>query len=176
MISDGQGFIHEELDLKILILYILSKLSGPIDIYQLFDICKCDNAVGYFDYSQCLNDLIDNANIAVSDEDDECVLITGKGRTNVSAVGGNLPNSVRNKADWLIEDANEIITRETLVKTRYDADSANPHVELSLSDGVSDILNISVFCGDEKLAAKIRKNFKKNAEQYFNDILSMLSE
>lgn len=176
MISDGQGFIHEELDLKILILYILNKLSGPVDIYQLFDICKCDNAVGYFDYSQCLNDLIDNANVKTSEEDDECVVITEKGRSNVSAVGGTLPNSVRNKADWLIEDVNEVISREELVKTAFVSDNKNSRVELSLSDGVSDILKLSVFCGDEKLASKIRKNFKKNAERYFNDILSMLSE
>ena len=173
---DELGFIHEELDLKILILYILSKLKGPINIYSLFEICKCDNAVGYFDYSECLNDLIGNENIAVSEEDDENVLITDKGRQNALAVGGNLPNSVRNKAQWLIEDANEEIVRASLVKTSYITEGSDSKVALSLSDGVSEILSLSMLCSDEKLALKIRKNFKKNAERYFNDILRMLSE
>jgi len=176
MFTDAQGFIHEELDLKILILYILNKLSGPISIFSLFEICKCDNAVGYFDYSDCLSDLIDNANVAVSEDDEDCVYITEKGRVNVSAVGGNLPNSVRNKAEWLIEDANEDIAREALIKTGCVSENGINKVELSLSDGVSDIMKLSVFCGDEKLSAKIRKNFKKNAEQYYINIMNMLSE
>ena len=74
---DHLGFIHEELDIKILILYILRRLPGSVDPNTLCDLCRdCDTGVGYFAYSDCLADLIDNGLIA---ESEEGLRITEKG-------------------------------------------------------------------------------------------------
>ena len=43
------GFIHEKLDIKILILYILRRLPGTVDPETLAELCQCDSGVGYFD-------------------------------------------------------------------------------------------------------------------------------
>ena len=53
------GFIHEKLDIKILILYILRRLPGTVDPETLAELCQCDSGVGYFDYSDCLAELVD---------------------------------------------------------------------------------------------------------------------
>ncbi|MFR5421443.1 MAG: DUF4364 family protein [Oscillospiraceae bacterium] len=56
---EGIGFIHEKLDIKILILYILNHLPAAVDAQTLSDLVFCDNGIGYFDYSDCLAELVD---------------------------------------------------------------------------------------------------------------------
>ena len=55
------GFVREQLDIKILILYILARLPGPVDRESLADIVFCDGAVNYFSFSECLSELIARA-------------------------------------------------------------------------------------------------------------------
>ena len=52
------GFIHEKLDIKILILFILRRLPGEVEPETLCELCQCDGGIDYFDYSDCLSDLI----------------------------------------------------------------------------------------------------------------------
>ena len=46
---DRLGFIHEKLDIKILILFILRRLPGTVDRDMLSDFTQCDGGVGAFD-------------------------------------------------------------------------------------------------------------------------------
>ena len=39
------GFIQNELDLKLLVLYIMSRAAGPITFLQLLDLALCDAGV-----------------------------------------------------------------------------------------------------------------------------------
>ena len=48
---DNFGFIHGELDTKILILFILRRLPRPVDADTLAELCFCDTGVSWFDYS-----------------------------------------------------------------------------------------------------------------------------
>ena len=42
------GFIHDKLDIKFLILYITSRLAGPVDFTTLAELSFCDEGVSYF--------------------------------------------------------------------------------------------------------------------------------
>ena len=39
------GFIHDKLDIKFLILYIMSRVAAPIDMPTLADLTMCDEGV-----------------------------------------------------------------------------------------------------------------------------------
>ena len=88
---DNLGFIHEKLDIKILILYILRRLPYTVEPETLQELCQqCDTGIGYFDYSDCLSELVDTGHVT---EDEEGYRITGKGVKNAEAVGGGLAMS-----------------------------------------------------------------------------------
>ena len=62
------GFIHEKLDIKILILFILRRLPGVVDPETLGELCQCDGGIGYFDYSDCLSELVETGHIEEHEE------------------------------------------------------------------------------------------------------------
>ena len=45
------GFIHDKLDIKLLILYIMDRVAAPIDFDTLTDLSMCDNGVDYFQFA-----------------------------------------------------------------------------------------------------------------------------
>ena len=56
---DHFGFIHEKMDIKILILFVLNLLPAPVDSLTLSELVFCDDGIGYFDYSDCLAELVE---------------------------------------------------------------------------------------------------------------------
>ena len=166
------GMVHTEVDNKVLILYILNRLSCPIDRDLLFEICICDNGVSYFEYSDYLEDLVENGNIAVNEDGEYS--ITPKGRKNGSEVESRLPKSVRNAADRAITPVDTALKRGELITARRTDDKTGSFMHLSLSDGEIELMNLDIFCGDPERARLIRRNFRLNAENIYNKILEML--
>lgn len=168
------GFIHDELDIQILILYILEKLPSPIEHYKLSDLVLFDGGFTWFDYSQCLAKLIRTEH--VTDEDGRYV-ITDKGRRNVNAVASSLPYTVRAKADRLCAPVAAAMLRSSMIET--DAapdDQGGQSVSLRMSDGMGEIISLRLAVPEEKTAAQIQKRFKDHAEEIYNQIITLLTE
>ena len=171
---DHLGFIHEELDIKILILFILRRLPGTVEPNTLSDLCRaCDDGVGYFDYSDCLADLIDNGLIA---ESEDGFTITEKGAKNVELVETSIPYSVRSKAVKLLQPEQKRLRRESMIKTSHTLDEDGCFVELAMSDGEGEIIRMRILCGGEEQAKAMEKNFRKRAENYYQKFIELLSE
>ena len=64
----GQGFIHDKLELKFLILYIAARVIEPIPFDTMLDLTMCDDAVDYFDFTECLRDLVDTEHLTLSQD------------------------------------------------------------------------------------------------------------
>ncbi len=173
MIEENYGFIHEELDIKILILYVLHKLPYVVEPDTLFDLCASDSGVGYFTYSECLEALVSNENVV---ETEFGYRITEKGIVNARAVGSSLPYSVRNKIDRLIEPVEARLARQSMIRAEYHTGDTGGMVSLGVSDGVGEFLSLELLVGSEEQARKIRRNFRKDAEAYYNKLLEVLSE
>lgn len=167
------GFIHEKLDIKILILYILRRLPGTVEPETLAELCQCDSGVGYFDYSDCLAELVETEHIT---ENEEGYCITEKGARNADAVGSSLPYSVRAKANKLIAPVEERMRRAAMITAKhYNTDDGGMTVELAMSDGMGEIIHLSFLCAGEEQAKLIQKNFRRDAEGYYQKIVELLS-
>ena len=170
---DHWGFIHEELDIKILILFVLRRLPGVVDPNELSDLCRsCDEGFDYFEYSDCLADLIDNGLIA---ENEDGFSISEKGAKNVEIVENDIPYSVRSRAEKLLKPLRDRLRRESMIKTSHVNEKNGCFVRLSMSDGEGDVINLRLLCGGEEQAKTMEKNFRKNAEAFYQQFIELLS-
>ena len=164
------GFVREELDIKILILYILARLPGPVDRESLADIVFCDGAVNYFAFSECLSELISTGHIVKEYGKYE---ITEQGRMDGAMIETSLPISVRDNADVGMLPVAERISRESLIRTEHSVHNTGCTVKLTLSDGKGIVLDLSALVGDEEQAKIIEKKFRMNAEEFYLRILNL---
>ena len=171
---DRLGFIHEELDIKILILYILRRLPGAVEPETLLDLCQCDGGVGYFEYSDCLNDLVENGHIQQTA--DGYYQITETGARNADTVESSLPFSVRAKAQRVLAPVEERLRRAAMLTARHELTETGCMVELAMDDGVGEVLRLRFLCAGEEQAKRIEKNFRRDAEAYYQKIAELLSE
>lgn len=170
---NNHGFIHEELDIKILILFVLSRLSGAVDAETLADLCLVDSGVGYFEYSDCLGDLVDTGHV---EKNEIGYQITEKGRRNAEAVYSSIPFSVRRKTQELISPVEEHIRRQAMITAEHSMDTGACRLKLSLSDGAGELMNLSFVCPDEETAKLAEKKFRESAEDYYLKIVELFCE
>ena len=168
------GFIHEKLDIKILILFILRRLPGEVEPETLCELCQCDGGIDYFDYSDCLSDLIETGHIK---ETPTGYTITDKGAKNAEAVESSLPYSVRMKADRVTEPIAEQMRRAAMIVAQHtNTPEGGCNVHLALSDGIGQIVSMQLLAADEAQARTMEHYFKAHAEDVYQALVRLLTE
>ena len=171
--EDRFGFIHEKLDIKLLILYVLRHLPSEIDGERLADLVLIDGGIGYFDYKDCLAELAESSQVS---ENEDGYAITAKGSRNCEILESTLPFSVRMHADKAMAPVVEEMRRSAMIRANHEAGENGVTVYLAISDGVGSIFDLKILAADEQQALRIEKNFKKNAEGYYHRFIRALSE
>lgn len=167
------GFIHEELDIKLLILYVLKLLPGRVSFQELSDLVLIDGGFDYFEYSQCLSELVDTGHVV---RDEGFYRVTEKGSEHLSAIESSLPYSVRVKADKHARPVVERMQREALIGASHqETPEGGCMLKLSLSDGVGDILRLKILTGSQEQALAMEKAFRGRAEGVYQDIIRLLT-
>ncbi len=166
------GFIHDKLDIKILILFVLRRLSEPVTLDKLAELTLCDGGISYFDFAECVDELITTGHI---EADGDSYTITEKGIRNGSITENGLPYSVRVKAEKSATAANAQLRRQSMITTSRSIRRGGGYsVDLSLSDGMGEILSLELYAANEAQAIDIEKGFRERAESVFNVIIEEL--
>ena len=163
------GFIHEKLDIKILILFILRRLPGPIDFEALTELTMCDGGISYFDFAECVADLVKTDHIQVMDD---MYSITERGWKNSITTEVSLPASVKQKAERSSTDYRTEKNRDSMITTLHEAiDSGGFNVDLALSDGIGEVVSMRLFAANERQAADLERGFRKRAEGIYSALI-----
>ena len=171
--EERRGFIHDRLDIKLLILFVLRRLPSEIDGERLADLVLIDGGIGYFDYKDCLAELVDTAQI---EEREDGYVITAKGSRNVEILESSLPYSVRVKAEKTAAPVIEEMRRSAMILANHETGENGVTVYLAMDDGVGTIFDLKILAADEQQAKRMEKNFKRNAESFYQRFIAELSE
>jgi len=167
------GFIHDRIEIKVLVLFVMRRLPEPVTIEVLTELTMCDEGISYFDVTDCIAMLVNTNHLKIENNK---YSLTAKGNRNGEILEKNLPYSVRTKA----EDATAIVrgaqSRNAMIKTNRNAEGEGGYkVSLSLSDGIGEIVSMDLFAANEQQAETLEKGFRKNAEKLYNAIIEMLT-
>lgn len=166
------GFIREKLDIKILILFILRRLPEPVTFDKLSELALCDDGISYFDFAECLSDLVKTEHITT---DGHTYTLTEKGTRNGGITENSLPFSVRVKAEKNASDLRFIMNRKSMISVAHSIRRKGGYtVDLSLSDGISDIIALKLYAVSQNQAMALEDGFTKNAETIYNEIIKLI--
>lgn len=167
------GFIQDELDLKLLVLYIMARVAAPITFFQLLDLALCDAGVDYFSLTQAVTHLVETGHLTL---EDERYSITEKGRSNSQICESSLPYSVRRHCAENLVKVNDALRREQQIQASI---TPNPDgtctVHLSFSDDNGPLLDMNFISPTCARADALVSRFKKKPEQMYHKIMDVFN-
>lgn len=166
------GFIHDKLDIKILILFILRRLPEPVTFETLGELTMCDEGISYFDFAECVAELVTTEHVTT---DGHTYSLSDKGVKNGEITENSIPFSVRVKAEKNASDLSFLLNRKSMISAAHTIRRKGGYtVDLSLSDGISEIISLKLYAASQTQAQALEDGFSKNAEGIYNKIIKML--
>ena len=161
---------------KVLILYLLNKLSDGIKNDNLYKIVSSANSINYFYFQELLTDLIETNLVgSFTKDEDTFVKITSEGKNSLSLTKSLLPGILKLKADSIFKDEVSNIAEESSIVTEYSPENENNYtVKCKIVEKTETVFEISTFAGSRDRAKQISDNWKNNANIIYPKILSLL--
>jgi len=161
---------------KVLILYMLDKISKDIAESSLFKIISSINDINYFYFGQTLNDLAQTRLVDSYAKDKEAIYrITSEGKNALSLTKDLLPGIIKLKADNIFKEELSTIEEESSVVAEYTPKNENDYtIKCKIVENNETIFEVSTFAGSRENAKKIVDNWNKNANTIFPKILDLL--
>lgn len=168
------GFIHDKLDIKLLLLYLMARVEGSVDLTTLTDLAFCDEGVTYFDFAEAVAELVETGHLTLSDGR---YTITDKGRRNGEACESSLAYSVRRKCDRNLVQVNGMLRRDAQVRSELlPRPDGGTTLRLILDDEKGNIMTLDMLTVSPEQASQLAEKFRAQPEKLYHGILQALLE
>ena len=163
---------------KVVILYILSKLSTPISNDNLYKLVLSSCDMNYFYFQQFLLDLADNKYIDCINKDNITIYkITTAGSEILKLTEDLIPGIDKLQIDTsLSKELGEVKTSSAVVADFTPINENHYIVSCKIIENNDCIFEIKVSAPSREQAKKIVDNWQANHQEYYTSILNMLTE
>ena len=161
---------------KVLILYLLNKISDGIKSDNLYKIISIANNINYFYFQELVTDLIETNLIgSFTKDEDTFIKITSEGQNALSLTKSLLPGILKLKADNAFKDTISSIEEEASIITEYTPKNESDYtVTCKIVEKNDVIFEVSAFAGSRERAKQISDNWKNNANIIYPKIINLL--
>ena len=167
------GFIHDMLDVKVLILFVTARANYPMSVQEIYETCYVDDCLSYFDVCTAIPEMVNSGHLRESEEGK--FVITEKGREDGETTADSIAFTVRQKAENLINRYNRQIKRSSYVKTQIiPREGGEYSVIMTLDDEVSNLMTLELVAPDQRQAVRLARLFEKKAENVYNLTMTVL--
>ena len=167
------GFIQDELDLKLLVLYIMARVAAPITFLQLLELALCDAGVDYFSLTEAVDHMVTTGQL---ERLEDRYAITDRGRTNSEICESSLPYSVRRRCDENLVKVNDALRRDQQVQGSV---LPNPDGTCTLclhfSDDSGPLMELQLLSPSPVQADRLLQRFKASPETIYHGIMALLA-
>ena len=170
-----QGGLHTLGDVKALILYILHSASRSLEREHLTEIILNDGLVDYFDFSQGLQELLQEGLIDISSPNEtNSFVITDVGIRTMELYQKNIPFNVKKRALAALTKTLAKIRRESNTHTDVALVEGGYLVTCCLTEENKTLLEYKVLVPDEMQAHIIADQFLKHPTEKYQSIMAAL--
>ena len=168
------GFIQSDLDLKMLILYLMDRVAAPVSFLQLADLAMCDAGVDYFSLTQAVAHMVETEHLTL---ENERYTITEKGRRNSKICQDSLPFSVRRRCDANLAALNQALRRQEQVQTDLlPNQDGSCMVRLFLADEDGVLMEAKLFAPSEEAGEKMARRYQEEPEKFYQLLTDFLNQ
>lgn len=159
-----RGFIQGKMEIKFLLLYILARAEGPMDLDTLTDVAMCDDGVSYFDFTTALAEIVNTEHVT---KEEGRYTITAKGRKNGATMEDELPYSVRVRCDQKMGQVNARFRREKRIRTAVEpTDNGEWRVMLALDGEETPVFQLELQIPVKEEALRLAEGFRADPEGF----------
>lgn len=166
------GFIHDMMDVKVLILYVMARVNYPVDQQQIYELCFQDECLSYFDVCTALPQMVETGHL---EQQGESYVITEKGRSDGELTEDSIAYTVKQRAENAVARFNRQIQRSSFVNTQVlPRDTGDASLIVTLKDEVSTLMTLELSAPNQRQAVRLAKLFEKKADMVYNLIMMEL--
>lgn len=167
------GFIHDMMDVKVLILYVTARSQYPMTSQEIYEVCYQDDCLSYFDVCTAIPELVKSGHLVQVEE--EKYQITEKGREHGELTADSIAFTVKQLAENAVARFNRQIRRSSFVKTQVvSRETGDSSVIMSLDDELGNLMTLELVAPDQRQAVRLSRLFEKKAEMVYSLIMSEL--
>lgn len=166
------GFIHDMMDVKVLILFVTARLNYPATMQELYELCYQDECLSYFDVCTAVPEMVMSGHLRQSEEKYE---ITEKGRQDGAVTEDSIAYTVKVKAESAVARFNRNVHRNSFLKTQIiPRESGEQSVLLALDDEKGNLMTLELTAPDQRQARYLADAFQQKAEILYNMVMTEL--
>ena len=167
------GFIHDMMDVKVLILYVAARADFPMTMQEVYELCYQDDCLSYFDVCTAIPEMVASGHLKQVDE--ERYEITDKGRQDGELTADSIAFTVKQRSENAVAKFNRQLRRSSFVKTQIiPRESGDFSVVMSLDDEMGNLMTLELFAPDQRQAVRLGNLFEQKAELVYNLTMTAL--
>jgi hypothetical protein len=161
------GFIHDMMDVKVLILFVTARSNYPMSTQEIYELCYQDDCLSYFDVCTAIPEMVKSGHLR--ELEGEKYEITPKGRETGDLTVDSIAFTVKQRAENAVSRFNRQIRRSSFVKTQIiPRENGDFSVLMSLDDEMGNLMTLELMAPDQRQAVRLGKLFEKKAEELYN--------
>ena len=161
------GFIHDMMDVKVLILFVMARVSYPVTSQEIYELCYQDDCLSYFDVCTAIPEMVKSGHL--KELDGEKYEITAKGKSDGELTEDSIAYTVKCRAENAVAKYNRQIRRSSFVKTQIiPRESGDFSVIMALDDEAGNLMTLELMAPNQRQAVRLGKLFEKKAEAVYN--------
>ena len=169
------GFIHDMMDVKVLILFVAARSAYPMTMQEIYELCYQDECLSYFDVCTAIPEMVQTGHLRASDE--ERYEITEKGRQDGALTEDSIAFTVKQRAENAVARFNRQLRRSSFVRTQVvPRENGEYSVMMSLDDETGNLMNLELVAPNQRQGLRLAKLFESRAEDVYNLTLTCLLE
>ena len=167
-----RGFVHDMLDLKVLTLFALSLLDGPVPFSTLLEICMQDDGVDYLNLGEAVGQPVHTGHLT---EAGDVVSLTPLGREHGAVTWDSLAQPLREKVRQAAEAYKRLQQRQERVRTDIEELADGTFlVKVTLGSPVGDLMHLALPAVSKHQARLLKQSMFDQADNVYAAVLNLL--